>query len=103
MKFGFLSTSRRLTDRVFNITFTLTAVGFLLNLHDWELVILRLVGITGLAWALSSDVMQRIYGTKEDHAVRFKWWVHLLGLIVVITTFCFLSVIFNEDIQYLYE
>ena len=104
LRIGFLSTTRRTVDRVFDISLSLTLVGFLLSFYDWALVSLRLVALTALSWALMSYAMQWIYGssTKED-PVRFRWYIHLLGLIVAIVIFSLFSVIFQEDIDVLNE
>ena len=98
MKVGFLSTTRRAVDRVFDISLTLTLVGLLLNSPGWVLVAVRTVGLLGLLWSGMSYAMQWIYGRD-----KFKWWIHLLAFFVFVLGFCILSVVFNDDIQKLYE
>lgn len=93
LKIGFLSTTRRITDRVFDISLSITLVGFLFNFYGWALVTLRLIGLLGLLWSLMSYAMQWIYGND-----RFKWWIHVLAVVVMIVAILILLVVFNEDI-----
>ena len=98
MRIGFLSTRRSLTNRVFDVSLTLTLVGFLLSFYGWTLVQVRVFGLLGLTWAVMSYAMQRIFGQQ-----KFPWWVHLLGLVAVAVVFCVLMVVFNADIMVLEE
>lgn len=96
MKIGFLSTRRQLTNRVFDVSLTLTLVGFLLSFYGWALVQIRLLGLLGLTWAVMSYAMQWKFGQQP-----FRWWVHLIGFVVIAVVFCLLMVVFHTDIMIL--
>lgn len=85
MKFRILTSSQRRRERVFDICFVLSYIGWLLKSVP-EAYLLQMAGSLGLVWACMSWLMQKI---ETD-----ELWFHIAAVVLLLAWMYLASILF---------